>query len=103
MATRGALKYRRHRPGNLVGCAANTGATAVIKNVALWEAWERDYLRKESADFARNLALLDAMYEHARLLGAFPPCNPLEGLEVKIQMARVLNVPAASRTDRPQP
>ncbi|OFW41575.1 MAG: hypothetical protein A3J28_11695 [Acidobacteria bacterium RIFCSPLOWO2_12_FULL_60_22] len=69
----------------------------MIKDVALWEAWELEYLRNEPVDFARNLALLDAMYEWARSLGVFPPADPLEGLEVKIQMARVLNhVPAAS-------
>ena len=75
----------------------------MIKDVALWEAWEREYLANEPVDFARNLALLDAMYELARLLGAFPPSDPLEGIEVKIQMARVLNVPETSRTNRPRP
>ena len=69
----------------------------MIKDVAFWEAWELEYLRNEPVDFARNLRILDAMYEHARLLGAFPPTNPLEGIEVKIRMARILNhVPAAS-------
>jgi len=69
----------------------------MIKDVAFWEAWELEYLRNEAVDFARNLRLLDAMYEHARLLGAFPPANPLEGIEVKIRMAQILNhVSAAS-------
>lgn len=63
----------------------------MIKDVAFWEAWEREYIAKEPVDFARNLRLLDAMYEHARLLGAFPPADPLEGIEVKIRVARILN------------
>ena len=63
----------------------------MIKDVAFWEAWELEYIAKEPVDFLRNLRLLDAMYEHARLLGAFPPADPLEGIEVKIRMARILN------------
>jgi hypothetical protein len=69
----------------------------MIKDVAFWEAWEREFLRNEPVDFARNLRLLDAMYEHARLLGVFPPADPLEGIEVKIRMARIFNQVASSR------
>ena len=69
----------------------------MIRDVEFWEAWEREYIAKEPVDFARNLRLLEAMYEHARLLGAFPPADPLEGIEVKIRMARILNhVPRTS-------
>ncbi len=73
----------------------------MIKDVRLWQAWENESLRNEPADLARNLALLDAMYQEACLLGAFPPVDSLEGIEVKFRIARVLNVPASSRTDRP--
>ena len=69
----------------------------MIKDVAYWEAWELEYLQNDPVDFVRNLRLLDAMYEHARLLRAFPPADPLEGIEVKIRMARILNhVPRTS-------
>jgi hypothetical protein len=63
----------------------------MVRDVAFWEKWEREYAAKQPVDFARNLRLLDAMYEHARLLGAFPPINPLEGIERKIRLARILN------------
>ncbi len=72
----------------------------MIKDVAFWEAWEQEYRRKQPVDFERNLALMDAMYEHARLLGAFPLANPLEGIEVKIRLAKVLNVRTSPGTDR---
>ena len=76
----------------------------MIKDVAFWEAWERDYLARQPTDIAQNRRLLDGMYELARALGVFPPADPLEGIEVKIQMVRVFNhVPATSRTDRYQP
>lgn len=35
--------------------------------------------------------LLDAMYEFARSMGAFPLENPLEGIEVDIRIAKVVN------------
>ena len=33
----------------------------VIKDPALWEAWERETLLRQPADFRRNLRLLEAM------------------------------------------
>ena len=71
----------------------------MIKDVAYWEAWERDYIAKEPVDFAQNLRLLEAMYEHARRLGAFPPADPLEGIEVKIRRVRIFNHVQATETD----
>jgi len=75
----------------------------MIRDVAYWEAWEREYLRNQPVDFKRNLAIMDAMYEHARLLGAIPRSDPLEGLEVKIRLARVVNaqIRKSPGTNRP--
>ncbi len=73
----------------------------MIKDVAFWEAWEQEYLRSEPVDFRRNLAMMDAMYEHARLLGAIPRTDPLEGVEVKIRLAKVLNLQTSPRLGRP--
>ena len=72
----------------------------MISDKALWEAWEAEYIRSQPADFRRNLALLESMYEHARALGAFPPTDSLEGIDTKIRLARVVNVPTAPGTDR---
>jgi hypothetical protein len=69
----------------------------MIKDAALWEKWEAQTVLSQPAEFQRNLRLLDAMYEHARALGAFPPTNPLEGLETKIALAKALTVLAAER------
>ena len=57
----------------------------------MWADWESRYIASVPADYHRNLKLLEAMYEHARALGAFPPADPLEGLEVDIRVARTLN------------
>jgi len=72
----------------------------VIKDKVVWEAWEAQGPLREPADFWRGIALLEAMYQHARALGAFPPANPRDGLETKIRLARILNVSAAARADR---
>jgi hypothetical protein len=59
--------------------------------------WEKEQQRRESPDFQRNLAILEQMLVEAVALGAFPPTNPLEGLEVTLRIARVVNsVPSAA-------
>ena len=63
----------------------------MIKDVAFWEKWEAQTVLRQPADFARNLRLVEALYEHARRLGAFPPSHPLEGLENDIALAKALN------------
>ena len=72
----------------------------MIKNRARWQEWESDYLKRTPQDIQRNFEILDAMYEHARALGAFAQPASLDGLDVKIKMARVLNVPITPRSNR---
>lgn len=64
----------------------------MIKDTKLWEQWEKEYRRKQKPDLVRNLEIYDALYEEARLLGVLPACDPLEGIETKIELARALNV-----------
>jgi hypothetical protein len=63
----------------------------MIKDVAFCEKWEAQTVLSQPADFQQNLRLVEAMYEHARLLGVFPPANRLEGLDDKIRLARRIN------------
>lgn len=63
----------------------------MIKDPAAWEKWENDYIRSQPADYQQNLRIFEALYEHARKLAVFPPQDPLEGIEDKIRMARILN------------
>ena len=74
----------------------------MIKDVDLWSAWEAEGPVREPPDFRRNLRLVEALYDLARSLGAFPPAEPLAGLETDIRMARILNVPGAAGTHRPR-
>ena len=68
----------------------------MIKNKAVWEKWERDYRRGEDTDINRNFRLLAAMYEEARALKKFPSENLMEGFEIKIKLAKALNVSKTS-------
>ncbi len=58
----------------------------------LFETFEKEYIENDRSEFISNLVIFEAMYEEARLFGVFPLKYPLEGLEDKIRMARVLNV-----------
>jgi hypothetical protein len=64
----------------------------VIKNHVLLREFEESQLRKEAPDYHRNLKVFEALYQEARLLGIFPLKNPLDGIEVDVHLARVINV-----------
>ena len=68
----------------------------MIKDLTLWEKWERETLLREPADFRRNLRLLEGMYEEARALEVMAAPPALEGLESRLRLARLLNVRATS-------
>jgi len=53
--------------------------------------FESDLIRNEGPDYAKNLALVEGLYREARELGAFPPKNPLDGIETDIAVARAIN------------
>ena len=63
----------------------------MVKNSAALQEFERDVARREKVDIARNLRLLEAMYEEAVSLGVFPPRDPLSGIEVDIKIAKVVS------------
>jgi hypothetical protein len=64
----------------------------MIKNISAWKRFE-DSLMKENpqVSFLDSLRLLEAMWNEGRNLGVLPPSNPMDGIEVDIEIARVLN------------
>ena len=74
----------------------------MIKDIAFWEAWERQGPLRERLTPEQAFKLADAMYEHAKSMGVFPLADPLEGIETKIAVARALNVQSTPGTDRSQ-
>ena len=53
--------------------------------------FERDLIRREKPDLNRNLKIVEALFQEAVELGVFPLKDPLEGLEVDIRIAKVIN------------
>jgi hypothetical protein len=64
----------------------------VILNPALVQAFERDLIRRTPVSYSRNTAIVEALRQEATLLGAWPPADPLGGIETDVRLARALNV-----------
>ncbi len=53
--------------------------------------FELDFLRKEKVDIVRNFHIAEALYKEAVALGIIPLKNPLDGIEVDLKIAKVVN------------
>jgi len=62
----------------------------MVKNPHILQRFEDDESRASPPDFERNLRLFEAMYQHARALGALDQ-GP-DTLPVKLRLARAPNV-----------
>ena len=52
---------------------------------------ELEFLRKEKVEILRNLQIVEALYKEAVTLGIIPLKNPLDGIEVDLKIAKVVN------------
>ena len=64
----------------------------MIKNVDKWRRWEEGFRRRNPPDSFHNLDVFEELYEEAKTLGVLPRKEPLEGMEFKKRLARMLNV-----------
>jgi hypothetical protein len=72
----------------------------MITNRREFEKFEKDVIKNDKVDLHKNLAILNALYEEAVALGVFPLKDPLDGLDVDLKIARVVNsVPEAPDKD----
>ncbi|MFN3533756.1 MAG: hypothetical protein ACK4WB_00020 [Desulfatiglandales bacterium] len=53
--------------------------------------FEREYIAKSIPSFSENLRIFEALYREAVSLGVLPLKNSLEGIEVDIRIAKILN------------
>jgi hypothetical protein len=65
-------------------------ASVLLARNALMPVFEARMASAEPPDLLRALVAMDALVEEARALGAWPPGNPLEGIEVDVRVARAL-------------
>ena len=64
----------------------------MVRNEKQLRKWEMEWLKSQPSNYLENLHVFEALYQEAMALGALPLKNPLEGLELKIQLARTLHV-----------
>ena len=72
----------------------------MLKRTAELEIFDLEQIRKRPTDYHRNLKVFEALYSEAKLLGVFPLNNPLEGIDVDIRVAKVLNARGINKKDR---
>jgi hypothetical protein len=72
----------------------------MVKNPALLKQFENSLLKGTGVDYPQNLRIFEALFEEARALGIFPLKEPLDGIEVDVHLAKVINVRTAPRQDR---
>ncbi len=53
--------------------------------------FEIEILRNEKLDIKKKFKIVEALYKEAVALGVFPLKDSLEGLEVDIRIAKVIN------------
>jgi hypothetical protein len=63
----------------------------LIKNPDILEEFEKGRIRGEKLSFKEALKLFEAMWKEGVSLGVLPPKDPLEGIEVDIKIAKIIN------------
>jgi hypothetical protein len=64
----------------------------MIKNFNMVKNFEDEFFRNQgNLSYSQSLKLFTSMWHEAVLLGVFPPKEPLQGIEVDLKIAKVLN------------
>lgn len=63
----------------------------MVKNRRLLEKFEITFLQNYQEDIEKKFKIFSEMYKFAREMKVFPLKNPLEGIEVDIRLARLIN------------
>ena len=63
----------------------------MIHDVKAWRRWEAQWQRANRSRPEENLRIFWTLLEMARAAGAWPPADPLEGIETDIELARKVN------------
>ena len=66
------------------------------RHSARLDEFEDKLIRETPVDRAVHFRLFEAMVREARAVGALPPSDPLEGIEVDIRLAKALHVREAA-------
>jgi hypothetical protein len=62
----------------------------MIKNPAILEAFEQNEIASNKADPVENMRIFEELHRFALKMGKFSSPDPLEGIEIKIRLAKIL-------------
>jgi len=62
----------------------------MIRNNA-FQKFEMEFVKRTKVDIIKNLHIVHALYNEAVALGIMPLKNPLDGIEVDLKIAKVVN------------
>jgi hypothetical protein len=63
----------------------------MMKNAREFDRFERELSRLQKPDLMKNLEIVEALYAEAVTLGAIPPVDPFQGIEIDIKIAKAVN------------
>ncbi|OGL47825.1 MAG: hypothetical protein A2W05_09905 [Candidatus Schekmanbacteria bacterium RBG_16_38_10] len=64
----------------------------MIKNASILKKLEDDFSRQEGRlPYSKSLKIFEYMWKEAINLKIWPPENPMEGIDVDIRIAKILN------------
>lgn len=75
----------------MAGRVSNGIITSMITNRKLWRQAEIRFWAKERLSYKKARQIYNALYREARALGFFKGSDPLEGFEIDLRLARILN------------
>ncbi len=71
----------------------------MLKDVGYLRRREKEWAAAERLTYDQAVAIIEGLREEALALGVWPPDDPLEGIEVDIRVARIIN--ACSKNSSP--
>lgn len=63
----------------------------MIINCREFQSFEKKMIEQKNLNIRQKFKIINALYEEAIALGALPLKNPLEGIDIDIKIARVVN------------
>jgi len=62
-----------------------------VRDWSKFKAFEEELRASSEVNIEENLRIFEILLEFAKEMGLLPPKDPLEGLEIDIKYARVIN------------
>ncbi len=62
----------------------------MIKNTRLLYKFEKNQLKVESLSYSEALKIFESLWQEANTLGVLPSKDPMEGIEIKIKITKIL-------------